>query len=123
MIPEKLLEIMKHEGVVAIATMGKDGPHMVNTWNSYLRISADGRLLVPAGGMQQTEANVAGNPDVLMTLGSREVPGRHGSGTGYLIKGKASFITAGPDFDFMKTQFSWLRAVLAVTIGSATQTL
>ena len=28
MIPDKLLEIMKHEGVVAIATQGKDGPHM-----------------------------------------------------------------------------------------------
>jgi len=24
--------------VVAIATLGKDGPHMVNTWNSYIRI-------------------------------------------------------------------------------------
>ncbi|HOD99513.1 MAG TPA: pyridoxamine 5'-phosphate oxidase family protein [Kiritimatiellia bacterium] len=123
MIPEKLLEIMKHEGVVAIATMGKDGPHMVNTWNSYLRISSDGRLLVPAGRMQQTEANVAGNPDVLMTLGSREVPGRHGPGTGFLIKGKAAVITSGPDFDFMKTQFSWQRATLAITVESATQTL
>ena len=123
MIPDKLLEIMKHEGVVAIATQGKDGPHMVNTWNSYLRISSDGRLLVPAGGMQQTEANVAGNPDVLMTLGSREVPGRHGPGTGFLIKGKAAVITSGPDFDFMKTQFSWQRATLAITVESATQTL
>jgi hypothetical protein len=36
MIPEKLLEIMKKDGVVAIATLGKDGPHMVNTWNSYV---------------------------------------------------------------------------------------
>ena len=27
MIPEKLLEIMKKDGVVAIATLGKDGPH------------------------------------------------------------------------------------------------
>ena len=26
MIPEKLLEIMKQDGVVAIATLGKDGP-------------------------------------------------------------------------------------------------
>ena len=36
MIPEKLLEIMKKDGVVAIATLGEDGPHMVNSWNSYL---------------------------------------------------------------------------------------
>ena len=31
MIPEKLLQIMKKDGVVAIATLGKDGPHIVNT--------------------------------------------------------------------------------------------
>jgi hypothetical protein len=39
-----------------------------------------------------------------------------------LIKGKARFVTSGPDFDFMKEKFSWLRATLAVTIESATQT-
>jgi hypothetical protein len=33
MIPEKLQEIMKSDGVVAIATLGADGPHMVNTSN------------------------------------------------------------------------------------------
>ncbi len=45
-IPDKLLEIMKQDGVVAIATLGKDGQHLVNTWNSYLRISSDGRLFI-----------------------------------------------------------------------------
>ena len=48
MIPEKLQEILKKDGVVAIATLGKDGPHMVNTWNSYIRVSPEGRLLIPA---------------------------------------------------------------------------
>jgi hypothetical protein len=51
MIPEKLLEIMKKDEVVAIATLGKDGPHMVNTWNTYIKISSDGRLFIPAGYM------------------------------------------------------------------------
>jgi len=41
---------------------------------------------------------------------------------GFLIKGKARFVKAGPDFDFMKEKFSWLRATLAVTIETATQT-
>jgi hypothetical protein len=72
-IPEKLLEIMKQDGVVAIAALGKDGPHMVNTWNSYLRISPDGLLFIPAGYMNKTEVNVAHNPDVLITLGSSKV--------------------------------------------------
>ncbi|MCM2264570.1 MAG: pyridoxamine 5'-phosphate oxidase family protein [Desulfuromonadales bacterium] len=122
MIPEKLLEIMKQDGVVAIATLGEDGPHMVNTWNSYIKISSDGRLFIPAGYMHKTEANIASNPNVLITLGSSKVAGLHGPGAGFLIKGQASFITSGPDYDFMKAKFSWLRATLAVTIESATQT-
>ncbi len=123
MIPEKLLEILKQDGVVAIATQGAEGPHLVNTWNSYIRISQDGRLLIPAGYMHQTETNIAQNPNVLMTLGSSKVQGLRGAGTGYLIKGKAAFMTSGPDFEFMKEKFSWLRATLAITIESATQTL
>ena len=123
MLPEKLLEILRQDGVVAIATLGEDGPHLVNTWNSYIRVSEDERLLIPAGYMHQTEANVAYNPDVLITLGSSKVQGLSGTGTGFLVKGKAAFITSGPDYDFMKQEFSWLRATLAITVESATQTL
>jgi hypothetical protein len=123
MIPEKLLEVMKQDGVVAIATLGKDGPHMVNTWNSYLRATEDGRLLIPAGYMQRTEANVAFNPEVLITLGSSKIKGLHGPGTGFLIKGKAAFVTSGPDFDLLRETFKWLRATMVVTVESATQTI
>jgi len=123
MIPEKLLEVLKHDGVVAIATLGTDGPHMVNTWNSYIRISSDGRLLIPAGYMHHTEANIAFNSNVLITLGSSKVAGNIGPGTGFLIKGTAAFITSGPDFDELKAKFAWARATLAVAITSITQTL
>ena len=123
MIPEKLLEVMKHDGVVAIATLGPDGPHMVNTWNSYIKITNDGRLLIPAGYMQVTEANIATNNNVLITLGSSKVAGINGPGTGFLIKGTAAFMTSGPDFDATKAIFKWARAALAVTITSVTQTL
>jgi hypothetical protein len=123
MIPEKLLEVLKHDGVVAIATLGEEGPHMVNTWNSYIQICADERLLIPAGYMQQTEANIAFNNNVLITLGSSQVPGKIGPGTGFLIKGSAEFVTSGPDFDAMKEKYVWARAVVAVTIASVTQTL
>ncbi len=122
-IPEKLLEVLKNDGVVAIATLGPDGPHMVNTWNTYVRVSDDGRLLIPAGYFHKTQANVAFNNKVLVTLGSIKVQGLHGPGTGFLIKGTASFLTAGAEFDAMKSRFTWARAVLAITIDSATQTL
>src|SRR5664280_2422384 len=106
-IPETLLEVLKKDGVVAIATLGPDGPHMVNTWNSYLRVSSDERLLIPAGYMHLTEANIAFNSNVLITLGSSKVAGNIGPGTGFLIKGTAAFITSGPDFDVIKEKFAW----------------
>jgi hypothetical protein len=122
MLAEKLLEILKQDGIVAIATLGEEGPHMVNTWNSYVRVTADDRLLIPAGYMHKTQTNVAFNPEVLITLGSSKVQGLHGPGAGFLIKGKAGFITSGEEFDLMKEKFSWLRAALVVTPDSVTQT-
>ncbi len=72
--------------------------------------------------MHKTQTNIAHNPNVLITLGSSKVKGLYGAGAGFLIKGKAAFITSGPDFDFMKEKFNWLRATLAITVDSATQT-
>jgi len=123
MIPEKLLEILKHEGVVAIASQGGKGPHLVNTWNSYVQITGDTSLLIPAGFMKTTEDNITKDNKVLITLGSREVEGNHGPGTGFLIEGTAVFQTSGPNFDVVKQRFPWARAALEVTITSATQTL
>ena len=122
-LPEKLKDVLKKDGVVAIATLGQDGPHMVNTWNSYIHVTEDGRLLIPAGYFQRTERNVAFNDQVLITLGSSKVAGRLGPGTGFLIKGKAAFIASGPDFEVLKAKFAWARATLAITPESITQTL
>lgn len=57
MIPEKMMQVLKHEGPVAIATRGKNEPHLVNTWNSYIRIKGNDRMLFPAGSMNETESN------------------------------------------------------------------
>jgi hypothetical protein len=123
MIPETLREVLKHEGVVAIATVGNDGPHMVNTWNSYVIVSDNEKLLIPAGYMNKTEANVAFDDRVLLTAGSVKVRGLQGAGTGFLVRGKASFVTSGPDFEVIKARFHWARATLAVAVESATQTI
>ncbi len=123
MIPDTMREVLKKDGVVAIATLGPDGPHLVNTWNSYVRVTDDGRLLIPAGYYHRTEANVAVNDNVLLTVGSSKVAGKSGPGTGFLIKGQAAFATEGPEFERVKERFSWARAALIVTIRSAEQTL
>ncbi len=122
-IPEKMTQVLEKDGVVAIATLGPNGPHMVNTWNSYVCVTEDGRLLIPAGYMQTTEANVAFNDQVMVTLGSSKVAGLHGPGTGFLIKGKATWVASGPDFEVLKAKFAWVRATLAISPDSITQTL
>jgi hypothetical protein len=123
MIPDKMLQVLKCEGVVAVVTMGDNSPHVVNTWNSYLSITQDDQLLIPVGGMIQTEANVEKNPDIQITVGSREVDGFHGPGTGFLIKGSATFLRSGELFDLVKARFPWIRAALNIKVNSATQTL
>ncbi len=122
MIPEKFLEVLKHEGVVAIVSQG-DTAHVVNSSNSYLTVTKDGHLLIPAGRMKQTEENVKMNPQVLLTAGSREIPGFQSMGTGFLVVGTAVFLDEGPDFEVTKERFPWIRAVLRITPKTINQTL
>ena len=123
LLPEKLMEVLKHESIAAIVTEGTDGAHVVNAYNSCIKITADGRFLIPVGVMNVTEANIKQNSKVLMTLGSREVQGCNSMGTGFLIRGIGAFVYEGPDFDEMKDRFPWIRAVLKIEAQSITQTL
>ena len=123
MLPNEFLEVLRHEGVAAIATFGAE-PHLVNTWNSYIQVAGSRTLLIPAGGMQKTEKNVAEKNNVLLTVGTRELNGKRGQpGTGFLVAGTAEFLTAGEDFETVKAKFPWARATLKVTVSSVTQTL
>ena len=125
MLNEKFLEVLSHpsDGEVAIVTQGVDGPHVVNTWNSYVNISHTERLLIPVGGMITTEKNLEGNHRVKLTVGSREVQGKNYKGAGFLITGTAKLIKDGSDFNMMKEKFAWARAVLEITLESVKQTL
>lgn len=123
MLPEKMLQVLSHEGVAAIATQGEGGPHLVNTWHSYIKITEDGRLIFPAGRMNVTEANVEKRNQVLITIGSREAEGFNGPGTGFLITGPAAFLKQGNEFDKLKQKFPWARAAVEIKIVSVEQTL
>ncbi len=94
MFTEKFLEVLKYEGVVSIVTWTEKEANVTNTWNSYLELTEDGRILLPAAGLKSTEADLQVNDRVKVTLGSREVEGRDGyQGTGFKIEGTAKFIT------------------------------
>jgi hypothetical protein len=123
MINEKLIEVISHEGVVAIVSCSNNEAHVVNTWNSYLNVTEDGRLLIPAAGMRRTQKNIEANNKVKVTIGSKEVMGHQYMGAGFLIEGTAKFVESGSEFDMMKDKFSFLSRVLEITIISAKQTI
>lgn len=122
-LSDKFFEVLKHEGVVSIVSWGVE-THVVNTWNSYLVVTEDGRILIPAYGFRKTEKNVNVNNHVKLTLGSKEVLGyKDYQGTGFLIDGTARYITSGEEYDRMKEKFFFLTRVLEVTVVSAKQML
>ena len=125
MLNEKLVSILAHpvDGAVAIVTYNADGPHLVNTWNSYITVTSEEKLLIPAYGFLTTEKNLANNNAVILSVASREIEGYNSKGTGFIITGIARFLKSGDEFSRMKEKFSWMRAVLEVTITSAKQTL
>jgi len=123
-LSEKFKEVIQHEGVVSVVSWSEGEPHVVNTWNSYLVVTEDERILIPIYGFRKTEKNVNINNHIKITLGSREVLGyKDYQGTGFLINGTARFLKSGPEFDMMKEKFSFPNRVLEVTVISAKQTL
>ncbi|MCL6458897.1 MAG: pyridoxamine 5'-phosphate oxidase family protein [Gorillibacterium sp.] len=123
MTKEKLLETLSHEGAVAIVTWAEGEAHVSNTWNSYVQITEDDRLLIPAAGMKKTQKNIDQNPKVKLTLGSRETMGFWSMGTGFLIEGIAKFVETGAEYTMMKEKFPFLSRVLEITPTTIKQTL
>ncbi len=120
-LTDKFHEVLQHEGVVSIVSWGVE-PHVVNTWNSFLVVTEDERILIPAYGFRKTEKNVIVNNQVKLTLGTKDVIGYNNyQGTGFLINGTASYITSGEEYDFMKEKFSFLTRVFEVTVEKAKQ--
>jgi len=116
-------EVLTHNGVVSITTWSEENTHVSNTWNCYLQICDENKILIPAAWLRQTERNINVNDKVILTLGSPEVQGKIGMGTGFVIKGVARFISSGEIFDQMKEKFPFLTRVLEVTATSVNQTI
>jgi len=122
-LSDKFLEVLEHEGVVSITSWGVE-VHVANTWNSYLVVTDDERILIPAYALRKTEKNVDVNNKVKITLGSKDVVGYNDyQGTGFLVDGTARYISEGEEYDMMKEKFSFLTRVLEITVESAKQML
>lgn len=123
MFNDTFKEVLTHNGVVSITTWAENSAHVSNTWNSYLQLKDENRILIPAAWLNRTEKNINLNEDIILTLGSPEVQGKMGMGTGFVIYGTAKFLKEGEDFDMMKEKFPFLTRVLEVTAATVTQTI
>lgn len=126
LLTEKFFDAVKCEGVVSIVSWGIDEPHVANTWNSFLVVTEDNRILIPAYGLRKTQKNIEAEADhkVKLAFGTREVLGyKDYPGTGFVVTGTGKYLSSGEEYDMMKEKFSFLTRVLEVTVISAKQTL
>ncbi len=125
MLEPKLIEILTTppDAAVAIATQGRGGAHLVNSWNSYIEVYEGDKLLVPVGRMEQTEKNLREETRILVTICHRDVEGWHYKGTGFLVRGEGVFVKEGPPYEIIKGRFPWARAALVIKVGEVEQTL
>ncbi|ANK60567.1 MULTISPECIES: FMN-binding protein [Loigolactobacillus] len=119
---QKFLEVMQHEGPTTIITVNAQPASVVNTWSSYVEIKqADNYLLIPAAGMHSIENDFQTDNRVVLTMGSKEVPGTQGPGAGFHVYGTGEFIESGSEYDEMKAKFPWIRKILKVKIDDIVQ--
>ncbi len=122
-LSDKFYDVLKHEGVVSIVSWGIE-PHLVNTWNSFVVVTEDERLLIPAYGFRKTEKNVNVNNKIKLAIGSKNVLGyKDYPGTGFIVEGTARYIESGEEYDMMKQRFDFLKRVFEVTVEKAKQML
>ncbi len=115
-IEGKCREVFDKAEWVAIATAGKDGPHLVATWGDYIRVlgTKDDKILVPVAGYQITEKNLTNDNRIEILCATRQVHGAHGPGKGCRIRGTGQMQTSGEFAEAAKKKFSWARGVLII---------
>lgn len=114
-------EVIEKSEWVSIATAGPGGPHLAATWGDYIRKLgiSDNVILIPAGYLRQTEANLKHDARIQLLFATREVQGQHGPGRGCLVDGTGELQTTGEAATKVKAQFPWARGALVVAIQSA----
>lgn len=120
-LKDSVLEVLQHEGPVALVTNSDQGPHLVATWASYIEIVDDTQLAIPAGGYRQTEQNLEAGSPVQMLVASRDVKGSSGAGTGFRLTGHGAMVTEGDIYEQIHDCFNWARAALVINVDEIEQ--
>jgi len=117
-------ECVRQDGIVSVCSSSAEGKgHIANTWNKYLIITDDEKIVIPCFGFRETEKNVGHDPEIEVVAGSHEVRGLAGMGTGFLLKGTAEFQKEGELFEKMRSKCGFANRVLVFTPVSCEQTI
>ena len=117
-------QVIENSELVTIATIGEDGPHLVATWGAFVKsldINDGKTILIPAGGYIQTEKNLEVNDRVELMVGTKQVQGKNGMGTGYRLSGRGKIVTEGDFMNLTKSKYPWARAAFVITVETAQQ--
>jgi len=119
-------KVIENAEIVTIATCGEKGPHLVATWSDFVKsldINDGKTIVIPAGGYSQTEKNLKENDRVELLVGSKQVQGKSGMGTGYRLSGRAKIVTDGKLMELTKSKYSWARGALVIEVDKVEQLL
>jgi len=119
-------DVIEKTEVVAIATYGENGPHLVATWGDFIKsldINDGKTIIIPVGGYHQTEKNLKDDNRIELLVGSKQVQGKNGPGTGYRLIGQAKITTSGEFAELTKAKFPWARGALVIEVEKADQLL
>jgi len=119
-------DVIEKTEVVAIATFGENGPHLVATWGDFIKsldINDGKTIIIPVGGYHQTEKNLNDDNRIELLVGSKQVQGKNGPGTGYRLVGRAEITASGKFAELTKANFPWARGALVIQVEKADQLL
>ncbi len=118
MITDAVAGVLRQEGPAAFITVGAGGPHLVATWQGYIRILDADTLVFPAGGFRVTEENVRAGSGVQMIIGAKQP-----KGIGFRLTGKAEFQVDTPIHAQLKKDFPWCRAAVLLHVTEVEKVL
>ncbi len=104
----------------AIATSGKDGPHLAACWTrNILALGySDTEIVVPVWRLEQTERNLREDSRIELLFVSAETKREKGSGQGISILGDGEVFRSGPPMERARETLDWINGALVVTLRS-----
>ena len=88
-----------------------------------LIVTEEEQILIPCFGFHTTEKNALHQPHMELSLGSDQVQGKLGMGTGFLLTGTGKFLSEGALYAQMRTKCDWIKRVLVFSPESCRQTV